>query len=77
VTLDVPKRMPVDCGYPIDEPGRYCTVQLWRTYAPAGSLWCPVHGHVVDVNPTTPGDLVGRLCSDDAARSTRYRRAAR
>ena len=65
VSVDVPRVAHVICGEPAHAPGctgeqceRDCPVQcmhdLWRTYGPAGSLWCPDHGHVLDVFPSPP-----------------------
>jgi len=34
--------------------GPACEECLWRTHGPAGSLWCPIHGHVIDLDPTPP-----------------------
>lgn len=53
----------VVCGLPLDgysdpdtEAGLVvgCDHALNRTYGPAGSLWCPVHGHVFDVLAQPP-----------------------
>jgi len=53
----------VVCGLPVldpsgpsrDEPPVVpCDEDLVRTYGPAGSLWCPWHGHVLDVLAQPP-----------------------
>lgn len=31
-----------------------CEERLYRTHRPASTLWCPVHGHVVDAPPPAP-----------------------
>lgn len=66
--VDVPKRMPVDCGVEDAlDPSGYCTLLVWRTYAPAGSLWCPKHGHLIDVLPPAPLSGVAILCGPDGS----------
>lgn len=38
-----------------------CPYPLWVTHRPASSLWCPVHGHVLDATVTPPLDLTGLI----------------
>jgi hypothetical protein len=47
----------VVCGT-LDEGGQ-CEESVVRTAGPAGSLWCPVHGHVLDV--LAPKPLTGTV----------------
>ncbi len=43
-----------------DEPDDWpCARNVWRTHGPAGSLWCPDHGHLMDVLAQPPLDLSG------------------
>jgi hypothetical protein len=35
-----------------------CPLDLWQTPGPAGSMWCPVHGHLVNLYPEPPLDDV-------------------
>lgn len=53
----------VVCGLPVrdltlpgslEAPVMACDEDLVRTYGPAGSLWCPWHGHVLDVLAQPP-----------------------
>lgn len=53
------RRVAVDCGTPLPAGGGSCDEPLWITYGPAASLWCPWHGHVLDVLPSPP--LVGSV----------------
>lgn len=46
MTAIVARRIPVAC----DD----CGDDLWATAGPAGSLWCPTHGHIVDVLAEPP-----------------------
>lgn len=56
MSIDVARPAGVMCGIEYLLGIRYeeCPEDLWRTYGPAGSLWCPVHGHVLDVFPSPP-----------------------
>lgn len=42
---------------------RVCVEDLLRTLGPAGSLWCPVHGHVLDVLAPPPLAGVVIICT--------------
>lgn len=60
MTVDVVRLAAVWCGMgPDGEPLSLdhedaCQQRLFRTYGPAGSLWCPEHGHLLDVFPSPP-----------------------
>lgn len=62
-------RTAIVCGTPLPAAG-YCDEDLWRTLGPASSLWCPWHGHVLDVPPSPPLTGVVILCGPGGA-STR------
>lgn len=64
----VRRRMPVFHEGPTD-----CRAYLYRTYAPARTLWCPSHGHVVDAT-VPPPDWTSELWSDALAESIRHGR---
>lgn len=62
----VHRRLPVRFDH--DMGSHLCCERLHRTYGPAGTLWCPEHGHVVTLDVVGSGDL----CSDELACSIRY-----